>query len=658
MFRVLFFLNCLILSQLVVYGQSDMELDSLKFQIEAPESRSKVEVLNRLSFLLREQNITESYEYATFAEQLAISEGDSINLGRAKANLGWIFYRTGVWDKAFRYSRDAFLISFRIKDKQGMAMSLNNLGVIYYKQKNYQEAIKKFREAYQIGFEIEDPYVIIRSFNNLALNFLATNELDSAYNYAYRALEINDKYNSVYYNSFIYRVIGDIQAAKGSIDDALATYDFALLTDTHHRLESFEASILNRKGKAYRLLGQFEMAAEYLEKSKEISIIKNYQEELANSYKNLALTYEALNKLDLAFHNQMAYNKLSELLEEKVNKDRLALISAMFEVEKTDAELRYLRAENDFKELQIKSFKTYNNIYVFGTLILGILFIWLFALHKKTKSINLALVINQNKVNQQKEELEKQSKDLERSNKLKNRLFSILGHDLKAPVAQLQGVLGLMNDNSLSREEFNEISYVLKRNVDGLFVTLDNILSWSRAQMDGFKLHLRPTSCLSTINQCIELLQQHASGKGLEFNVNVGKETKVWVDHDLFQIILRNLISNAIKYSKKNSFIDVFALEEDDCVIIKVKDYGMGMSKEMLDQIRNQKFSLMESSKGTDNERGTGLGVNLCKEFTNMMGGTIHFESARNIGTTVTLKFRKVMLVEDSQEIHPRKYLV
>lgn len=657
MYRFLFFLFCFHLSQLAL-AQSDMELDSLKYQLVDSTKRSKLDVLNRLSFLLREQNITESFEYANLAEKLSIVANDSLNLGRAKSNLGWIFYRTGVWDKAFRYSRDAFLISYKLKDKQGLAMSLNNLGVIYYKQKNYQEAIKKFKEAYRIGFEIKDPYVIVRSFDNLSLNFLASNDLDSAYEYAYHALEINNKYNSIYFNSFIYRVLGDIQLARGQIEDALATYDFALLTDSHHRLESFEASILNRQGNAFRLLGQYEKAAELLERSKEISLLKSYQEELVSSYKNLALTYEAMNELGLAFQNQLAYNRLSELLEEKVNKDRLALISAMFEVEKTDAELRYLRAENDYKELQIKSFKTYNNFYIFGTLILSGLFLWLFVLHGKTKAINTALLENQNKVNQQKKKLEKQSHDLERSNNLKNRLFSILGHDLKTPVAQLQGVLGLMNDNNLSREEFNEISYVLKRNVDGLFVTLDNILSWSRAQMDGFKLHLRPTSCLYTINQCLELLRQHAEGKGLSFHVNVDKETKIWVDHDLFQIVLRNLLSNAIKYSKKNSFIDIFSFEDKENVVIKVKDYGMGMSKNMLHQIRTQKFSLLESSKGTDNERGTGLGVNLCKEFTSMMGGTIHFESERNIGTTVTLRFRKVLMVEDSPELHPQKYLV
>jgi signal transduction histidine kinase len=658
MFRILFLL---IVTQLLIFdlkGQTDSSLDSLKSFLHEFEGKEKGAALNRLSFLVREKNLSQAFEFANEAEKIGIELKDSLILSSAKENLGWIYYRTGVWDKAFRYSRDAYTISYKINDKKGMAMAMNNLGVIYYKQKNYKEAIKKFKEAYSIGVELHEPFIMVRSLNNAALNYLADVQLDSAYQHAYKSLKINNEYNTIYFNSFIYRVIGDIQLARNLHDEAIETYNFASKTATHHQLQSFEASIFHRVGNAYRLKGDLEKAIELLEKGKDIALEKNFQEELISCYKYLSMAYEQIDKLDLAYFNQAAYNRLSDILDDRMNKDRMALISAMFEVEKSDSEIRFLRAENDYQDLQIRSFKTYNILFTFGTLFLAILFVWLWSLHKKTRAINIELYINQVKVEQQKRELEIQSRNLNQSNKLKDRLFSILGHDLKTPVAQLQGVLALLNDNNLSKDEFFELSPMLKRNVDGLFVTLDNILSWSRSQMEGFKVHLRPTDSLQVIKECIELLQQHAESKGITFEIKVDQRLILWVDIDLFQIIFRNLIGNAIKYSRKNSNIKIESKVDGDFVVLSIIDQGIGISAEKLSQIKNQNFSLLDSTTGTDNERGTGLGINLCKEFTRLMEGEITFESKRNEGTTVFLKFKKVKVLSNSQILPQQNMLV
>jgi len=647
--KILFLIVFISLFVLKLMAHQNDFFEDIKGTVSSYDEINKAKILNKLSFLEREKNLTKAFEYANEAEKIGIELKDSLILANAMENLGWIYYKTGVWDKAFRYSRDAYILSYKIRDKKGLAMSLNNLGVIYYKQKNYTEAIKKFKEAYSIGVQLDDPFLMVRSLNNTALNFLATVQLDSAYHYAYQALTINNEFQTNFYNSFIYRVIGDIQLVRSQIDDAIDTYKFALHTASHNHLESFEASILHRLGNAYMLKGEIETAIELLEKGKDMALEKNYQEELIQCYKFLAIAYEKVDKLDLAFYNQMAFNRLGDILEDRVNKDRLALIAAMFEVEKSDAEIRYLRAENDYQDLQIKSFKTYNILFTFGTIFLAGLFVWLWSLHKKTIAMNKELLDNQMKVEQQKEELQKQSQNLDRSNRLKNRLFSILAHDLKTPVAQLQGVLGLFNDDNMSQKEFLELSPMLKRNVDGLYVTLDNILTWSRAQMEGFKVQLRPTLVKPILFECLSLLEQYAIGKGIAFKVEVEEDLRVWVDIDLFQIILRNLIGNAVKYSKRDSQILIEARENGDQAFFSIIDKGIGISAVKLAQIKQQQFSLIDSSNGTENERGTGLGINLCKEFTKMMDGEIAFESKRNEGTKVFLKFKRVKILSNSQ---------
>lgn len=662
-----FFLNFIVMNRFLIFflflslgskAQTGPNLDSLKSKVEGLRGYQKVQVLNEITFLLREQDLTEAFHFGNEAEKLALSLKDSVAIGRAKGNLGWIYYRTGVWDKAFRYSRDAYLIAVKQKDDREIAMSLNNLGAIYYKQRNYIEAIKKFKESYAIGVQLNEPYVTIRSLNNIALNYSRSGELDSALYYANEALKQNTKSGSSYYTSFSKRVIGDVLLEKNQLDEAIATYENALSVVSHHRLDSFETSIYHRLGKAYWLKGDSKKAIEILEKAKEIGMVNNFQDELVNTYKNLALVYESQGKIDLAFQNQMAYNRLQDLINERVDRDRLALVSGMFEVEKTDAELRFLKSENALKEIEIKNFRTFSWLITIGVLILGGLLVWLFYLHQKAKAINIDLRLQQEKVNRQKLSLEKQSEELDRMNKLKDRLFSILGHDLKAPVAQLQGVLGLMHNQDLNKEEFDAISHVLKRNVDGLYVTLDNILSWSRSQMEGFKVHLSPVNYVETINQCLELLHHQAKIKDLTIHLEIIQGVKIWADQDLLQIVIRNLISNAIKFSSKGSIVRIFAKEEANNMILTIQDFGVGMTQEKLEKIKNDKFSLLESSRGTENEKGTGIGINLCKEFVDLMGGQISFESERNKGTLVSLTFKKVQVISDMPTPHRREAIV
>jgi signal transduction histidine kinase len=646
--RVFFFLLFFFLAFGIIYAQAVYELDSLKAVLPTLDKKEKLKALNRITFLVRELDITQAFEYGNEAEKLALALNDSLALGRAKGNLGWIYYRAGVWEKAFRYSRDAYLIGLKKNDRTELAMSLNNLGSIYYQQRNYDEAITKFKEAYQIGLELEDTYLIVRSINNIALNFSRSNELDSALFYAYKTLDFNKRADTNFFRGFTYRVIGDVQMEKNQIDDAISTYEYALSVSSHQTSNTFETSINQRLGRAYWMKGESLKAIEILEQAKEVAIAKNFQDELAQILKILALTYESLDNVELAYQNQKAYNRLIEIIDVRVDKDRLALISGMFEVEKTDAEVKMLKAENELQQVQVNNFKMLSIMVTIGALILGFILVWLFSLHKKSISTNAHLFIQQEKVNQQKLALERQSKELNLSNKLKDRIFSILGHDLKSPVAQLQGVLGLLQNKDLSKEEFYEISHILKRNVDSLYIALENILSWSRSQMEGFKVHLSPVSYKTIISQCIEFLDQQAKVKDITFNLDIHKDLKVWVDQDLMTIVVRNVISNAIKYSRKNSRIDISTRIDSNLVTLMIRDYGVGMNQKKLGEVRAAKFSLLESSMGTENERGTGLGLNLCKEFTHMMGGLIEFESEKDKGTTVSLQFKRVQVIAGS----------
>ncbi|WP_373523685.1 tetratricopeptide repeat protein [Aquiflexum sp.] len=627
------------------------EVDSLrKIVLIETNDAEKLKTLNKVTLLIREKDTQQGLKWGLQAEELAVQLADSLELGRAKGNLGWIYYRLGIWDKSFRYSKEAYLIGMKFNDRLEIGMALNNLGALYYQRKNYIEAIKNFQEAYEISLDIKDHFLTIRSLNNLSLNLSKVGELDSALYYAKSALEVNQKEGLMYFTSFTHRVIGDIFLTKNELDSAIHTYEFALGVASHQRLKTYEASIFHRLGKAYFLSGNTPKALEYLEKGIKISEQNGFQEELVNTYQVLATVYHSLGDITRAYQYHKAFSELKDSMEEEIDEDRMSLLQAMFEVEKSDAEINFLKIENSLKELEIQSVRRtvfVASVFVFLSLLL---LLWLYIFNKKLKKANDQLKYKKTITEHQKKELESKSHELYESNKMKNRLLSILGHDLKSPVAQLKGVLDLMHSQGLTREEFEGVSHILKRNVDGLFETMDNILSWSKSQMEGFNVQLSPTNLGKVIRPCMDLLQHQAVSKEITINLNIDHEEKALVDKDLLQIVVRNLLSNAIKFSKKGSKIEIYTIIEDEFLKMIVQDFGLGMSEIQLETILNDQVSLLESSAGTEKEKGTGLGLNLCKEFLNLMGGKLDITSKKGVGTTATVSLQR-MIIQQEQSV-------
>ncbi|WP_373494747.1 tetratricopeptide repeat protein [Aquiflexum sp.] len=645
--RILFFILFNLSTSLCLLAQLQ-EIDSLsKMVLMESTDSDRLKALNKFTLQIREKDTQQGLKWGLQAEELAIQLADSLELGRAKENLGWIYCRLGVWDKAFKYSKDAYMIGLKFNDRLEVGMALNNLGALYYQRKNYIEAIRNFREAYQMSLEIEDPFLTIRSLNNLALNFSKVGELDSALYYANTALDVNKRKGLMYFTSFTHRVIGDIFLAKNVLDSAIHTYESALGVASHQRLKTYEASIFHRLGKAYFLSGNTPKSLEYLEKGVKISEQNGFQEELVNTYQVLATVYHSVGDIARAYQYHRAFAELKDSMEEVIDEERMSLLQAMFEVEKSEAEINYLKIENSLKELEIQIVR--RTVFVaLGFVVLSLfLLIWLYIFNKKLKKANHELKYKKAITDNQKKELELKSQELCESNKMKNRLLSILGHDLKSPVAQLKGVLDLMHSHGLTREEFEGVSHILKRNVDGLFETMDNILSWSKSQMEGFNVQLSPTNLGKIIRPCLDLLQHQAASKEISINLNLDQEEKALVDKDLLQIVVRNLVSNAIKFSNKGSKIDIFTTIEDDILKLVVQDFGLGMSEIQLETILNDQVSLLESSVGTEKEKGTGLGLNLCKEFLNLMGGKLIINSIKGEGTTAIVHLQRMVIQQE-----------
>ncbi len=228
---------------------------------------------------------------------------------------------------------------------------------------------------------------------------------------------------------------------------------------------------------------------------------------------------------------------------------------------------------------------------------------------------------------------------LENLNLEKDKLFSIVTHDVRSPLNSIQGYLEFLDENDVSEEERDMFRKQLLEITRDTSAMLTNLVSWSRAQIDGVKPNLINLDVKKTLNNALNIEKNIAAKKGLELKVVSEDDLIMAADANMFEIVLKNLVNNAIKFTKQNGSILIHASRLNNRCLIAIQDSGLGMDEEMQKTL----FKLNAvSTYGTNNERGIGLGLLLCKEFTDLQGGKIWFESQKGVGSTFYLSFELI----------------
>ena len=614
-------------------------IDSLKNILSESKGEERLSTLNQLSFYLREIEQHSAFNYALEAEKLAQILENKSEEAKAKENLGWIYYRRGKWQKSFDYSKSAYLLSMEANDLEQAAKVMNSMGALYYEQQNYSQAIAQFKNAYAISKKSGDLYTMIRSLNNVAFNFLAKSELDSSKYYALKAIETNTVAGSPYLLSFSNRVIGDIFLQRNQLDSAEIIYLKALENGRIQNLTTFQASVLHRLGKTYLLNGKLEKARDILLEGIELSSNNNLLDELAKSHKYFAEYYRLNGDYQKAFEEQSKFVVLNDSLVNQASKDRLALTQGMFQDDLDQSQLDLLVAQNEHQQTRLEmNRKVMALIGVASLLILGLV-IWLFLLNRNIKKYNRHLVSQKKQIYKQNEDLEAKSNQLQEINQTKNKLFSIVGHDLRGPVGQVKSLVDLLISGQLEKDEFEDLVQNLKKDVDSVYFTLNNTLKWSMAQMEGFKLNKVNFNLANLVSSNLRLIKPKLKEKSLDIEYSsFYDDLDIFADRDLIEVVIRNILNNAVKFSRPGDVIMLSADLENDMVVFCIKDQGIGMSEIQINELLTEDYVITNSKLGTNREKGSGLGLQICKEFTRMNGGELLIRSEEGQGTKVCIK--------------------
>ncbi len=240
-------------------------------------------------------------------------------------------------------------------------------------------------------------------------------------------------------------------------------------------------------------------------------------------------------------------------------------------------------------------------------------------------------------LNSQKEVIQEQNNSLEKLITTKNKLFSIIGHDLRSPLCVQSSLTEyLIHDfNNLEKENILESIYAINKTANNALNMLTNLMDWGRSQNNMLDPVPINVNIKQKIEDVIDLQSESWKAKNINITITSDKDLYSYVDDQMTETILRNLLSNAIKFTHENGDVKFHAYQSDHQCIIELSDSGVGMSKKQLKSIFSPDKTT--SSPGTNNEKGTGLGLILCKEMVDINHGSITVESETNKGTKFTI---------------------
>lgn len=598
---------------------------------------------------------------------------DKKGCGAVLNNIAIIRHNEGDFATAISFYQQSLAIRQEIDDKVGVAACYNNIGNTYSDMGNYSEALYYLFRALRLREQLSPPRFIDNSLTNIANVYYYLGKDDLSLKHALRALEIVKKSPNLDAIISSHVVVGALYHRKKDLTKALSHYEEALRM-------SIKMGNLHNVGLTYNNIAQvhierkeFAEAKRCLRIALDISEESGDQESIAINNIGLGLVYLKSHALDSAIHHLLLSNKIASVIGSKLHLSESSDLLAQAYEQKQD----YKMATRYYKQFISYKDSLFNAEVAQKSNQIGFDFMLdkkqkEIALLEKDKSIQMGLVERSRLLNtsmavvlgliavfaiglyisfgkvkkaneittEQKEEITRQSVELKELNELKDKILSVLSHDLRSPVASLTSIMTLLDENMISQQEFLELKNGMNNQLSALSLLLDNLLQWSRSQLDGStKQEKEIVSIPGIVHQNINLLQEWARQKNIQLLLNQPtSDVHALADKSQIDIVIRNLVSNAIKFTDRNGNITVTIEDKGSYTLTCVADTGIGMDENHLQQL----FSLSHRSNyGTDGEKGTGLGLLLCKDFIAQNNGTLTVKSTPGVGSTFCVTLPK-----------------
>ncbi len=609
-------------------------------------------------------NFNMALDYHLEAQSIYTKIEDEIGIARTNTNIGIIFSDQSYYENALDYFFRALRIYEQNDHLIGMAVVMNNIGMVYEHQKDFEMARSYHLQSLEIKVEQNDIKGMSFSYNNLGLVYQGLGDMEQAREYFYKALEIretlNDKReiaNSLSNLGYLYYLLQNNDNARTYLQRAIKLYK-----DVEDK--SGIAKTYNYLGMLYLQNGNLAQASISFNNSMRIAREIGLKRMLTENYLGLARLNAQQGNYQNAFRFQERYITIRDSIYSEDSRRKIAELQIMYDREKKEREIELLRKNEQITFLSSQRDRLLRNFLIAGVVLIMISLFLIYNRFLIAKNSNLLLekqkneieennkklvALNHNLLEQKKKyeelnhqlnisnhKLKESEKHLIEVNATKDKFFSIISHDLRNPFAAIVSFSRILKRDisSMSMQELKDLALELDKSVLKINNLLENLLQWSRTQTGKIKYRPEYIAIHEIVKDNLLLFKNNALEKQITLVDKVDDDTPVWADKNMTDTVIRNLLSNALKYTDLNGEIVISSEIKDHKVFISIEDNGVGMTEESQKKIF--RIDTLHSTYGTMDEKGSGLGLLLCKEFVEKQGGAIGFESELNKGTTFT----------------------
>ena len=556
--------------------------------------------------------------------------------------LSKIHSNMGNDEKAFEYLLPAISSAKELDDKNLLIEIYSSIASVFAREKNNDKTLEYLTYALNILQNNEVNHIGGELFLSLGHAYYLKDNQFKALIYFKKGLEFFQKQNNTLKKAWCYYSLGKVYLAQGANLDAKKYFKLAEeLRSKNHFTESFSTidlriNLLFYNAKIAVLEGNSNVGFTLLKEAYQMALSENCDRLQVMVLEELLVVSEKVGDLRSALN----YYKSLELVKHQIEvKKKSYMISA--------AELEFRSLENRQKiqmqevalEVQKKEITKITSLSIF----LGVISLTCILLLIVVNRLRRKRIVNLNK-------LAAQNSELQKINAFKDQLISVIGHDLRSPIGMLESSLDFFTESAdeLPKEDILKFIKAFKPGVSQTYSMLNNLLAWAQSQQGRLHLNRKATNLGSLMSNEIEILKQQAEGKQISLNVMWDKNIELYCDKPTMSTALRNIISNALKFTPTGGEVKLTSTQDANTTRLIIADTGVGMDDKLIGKILNGEK--ITSAKGTNNERGTGLGLFICKDYITKNGGEMLIKSKKGEGTIITVAVPSGHIIDSSAE--------
>ncbi|MFT4741363.1 MAG: signal transduction histidine kinase [Marivirga sp.] len=606
---------------------------------------------------LNAQKCFSAANYDCAQKQYVVALGQAREEGQYKLtaqcylDLGLLMYQLAEFDSAVSYLDSAIEVSSEFNFLSIIAGAKQQIAHIDWRFGDNYAAVSNIKASIDLYENLQDTSALLKAKTILGGIYISLKKFEESASVYKGLLESAKSTNDTIAMTICNEHLGVIEYYKGNYDKARALYTAALTLNRKLNRELAAALNLANIGEAYLASNNLNEANEYLQKSLKILSRYEFNSGIIFVYHSIGSVNNKLKKYNLAndyYHKSLdlmeqtgeireknyVYQLISQNMQDKGDfQEALSYFKkytfakdSLFGIEKT-RQLEELRTQYQLEESEVKNQALYlenakaqKEIYTQENLIryqyliliitLGSLVLFIFQLYFLRKS----------------------KRKLEVANNTKDRLFNIIAHDIRNPVGNIGALITIMEASNDEAEKL-KLMGLLKQSSGAITNLVNSILSWSISNTHGFQFNLKDLKLYDLIEQSIGLFIIQIEEKKIKLNNRVAVDYHAEFDEDVVSTIVRNLLSNAIKFTPENGQVSIWVDVTSDFHVIHVKDSGVGLDKGTLNHVLSGHN--VSSQKGTQDEKGSGIGFTLINDLVDKLHGKIEIITEVNLGTEV-----------------------